>query len=96
MASSMPFIMPDGGRLTSLLGRDEPHGRSRKAKRSGRGGGHARHSEIRFEATNEFEAAEIAAASKLGARRRTRWANERLLRSMAGEQERQPPSPCHE
>lgn len=83
MSSCMPFIMPDGRRLTQLL----DHGESDKARshtKKGKKSDQRRTVNLNLEPQNEYEAQEFAAAAKLGARSRLRWANDRLLRQLAG------------
>lgn len=75
--------MPDGRRLTQLLdhGDSEKTGRNTKKGRKGDQQGKVN---LKLEPQNEHEAQEFAAAAKLGARSRLRWANDRLLRQLAG------------
>lgn len=84
--SRMPFIMPDGSRLTHMLGMETEPARNGKSKRGtkSRKSPYERRMQINFNVGSETDAAEVTAAYKLGARRRLRWLNDRLLRQMAG------------
>lgn len=87
MAARMPFIMPDGTRMTTFLGddkRSDVKRRGSKPKKS---------RDTRFDLSNlsnasgfrsDAERQELAAADKLGARRKLRYLNDRLLRELAG------------
>jgi hypothetical protein len=80
---AMPFIMPDGGRLTHFLDEGEALVPQKLGKKKGEASSR-RGVNLRFEPQNDFEAQEFVAAAKLGARPRLRWMNDRLLRRMAG------------
>jgi hypothetical protein len=79
MPSCMPFIMPDGRRLTQLFEHEAD-----QRKRKGKGTGSSQRLPFPLEPQNEYEAAEFEVASKLGSRRLGRWLNDRLLRRLAG------------
>lgn len=70
-AKGMPFLMPDGSRLSTLLDRAEP----KRAKHKSRQGSKqpAKHRmDVLFEARDEHDAVELAAVAKLGARSKLR------------------------
>jgi hypothetical protein len=67
----MPFIMPDGRRLSSLLDRGEQTGRS-SVKRKGKPAYRHRMEALFEQPTDENEAADMAAVSHLGARSKLR------------------------
>jgi hypothetical protein len=71
MSSKMHFIMPDGNRLSSLLDRAEPVMRG-AASTSKSKHPYKHNMTLLFEPQDNFEAAEMAAASKLGARSKRR------------------------
>ena len=76
MAASMPFIMPDGSRLSTLLDRtDVPQrkGRGSNKSKAKRAQPYKHRMELLFDAQDENEASEAAAAGKLGARSKLRW-----------------------
>ena len=84
----MPFIMPDGSRLSAVLDRAEPARRGKRGSRSGKLANkgaskqpYKHRLDSLFEPKDEYEAAELAAASKLGARSKLRCAPELLLGS---------------
>eukprot|EP00892_Ulva_mutabilis_P001272 jgi/Ulvmu1/11145/UM071_0029.1 len=83
MTPSMPFIMPDGRRLTQLMESGETE-KTRSTTKKGRKRQQGCAVNLKLEPHNEYEAQEFAAAAKLGARSRLRWANDRLLRQLAG------------
>jgi hypothetical protein len=74
----MPFLMPDGTRLSSLLDRGEP---ARQAKSSKSTQPYKHRLSALFEVRGDVDAAEIAAVSRLGARSRLRFDAARLNES---------------
>ena len=68
-AKGMPFLMPDGSRLSTLLDRAEPK-RTKKSRQSKQPYKHRMN--VLFEARDEHDAAELAAVAKLGARSKLR------------------------
>lgn len=70
-AKNMPFLMPDGSRLSTLLDRGAEPKRSKHKKRSSKQP-YKHRMDVLFEARDERDAAELAAVAKLGARSKLR------------------------